>query len=161
MLGADTSAEYTITNFKLSTDIKKNWRKKKFRWSRSNNQSCISVLRSGVGCERLILRIIVYPGLLIRGNMVVRKRSTDQYLCKILFGQICTWRFRPSVCSHIYLSIMGTNRLFTEDWEVLASLKTGQEVEYNLLQFSVWCLWDLAVGPEWRKKSEVDLSILS
>lgn len=95
-------------------------------------------------------------------NMMVRKRIKDQHRCKILFGQICTWRFRPSVCSHIYLSIMGTNGLFIEDGEVLASLKTGQEVEYNLLQFSIWCLWDLSVGPEWKmKSSEVDSILLN
>lgn len=31
-----------------------------------------------------------------------QKSFTPPQGCKILFGQICTWRFWPSVCSHIY-----------------------------------------------------------
>ena len=53
-----------------------------------------------------------------------------------------------------YISIMGTWTCRVTEGQDKCSplLKTGQEVQYNLLQFSVWCLWDLAISPEKKKK---------
>lgn len=79
-----------------------------------------------------------------------QKSFTPPQGCKILFGQICTWRFWPSVCSHIYAEWGHRQLAHWRSIEVLL-LKTGEEVQYNLLQFSIWCFWDLAVSPETKQ----------
>lgn len=56
-----------------------------------------------------------------------------------------------------YISMMGrqTGGSLKIKRSAFHLLKTGQEGQYNLLQFSVWCLWDLAVSPE-RERNKVN-----